>query len=93
MSEILVKCNDVSTINWEDCEPSIENFWENIKIADAMHSLQISLMLGEYYFGFNKYDAKLTALSSSSHHSLPDKTLIQFSSYNNNKFLRINKRA
>ena len=54
MSEILVKCSDVSTINWEDCEPSIENFWENIKIADAMHSLQISLMLGEYYFAFNK---------------------------------------
>ena len=50
MSEILVKCNDVSTISWEDCEPSIENFWNNMKIVDAMNLLRTTLMLSEYYF-------------------------------------------
>ena len=50
MSEILVKCSEVSAISWEDSEPTIDNFWDNMKIADALNSLQIILMLSEYYF-------------------------------------------
>ncbi len=50
MSEVLVKCSEVSIIKWEDCEPSIENFWINMRIADVLNSLQTILMLSEYYF-------------------------------------------
>mgnify|MGYP005696025125 CR=1 FL=1 len=55
MSEVLMVSGDeIPVVYWENTEPTIDNFWNNMKIADTLNSLQIILMLSEYYFKTNK---------------------------------------
>lgn len=55
MGEVLMVSGDeIPAVYWENTEPTIDNFWNNMKIADTLNSLQIILMLSEYYFKTNK---------------------------------------
>ena len=44
----------VKEITWEDCEPSIENFWKSLKSVDELFNLQVVIMLIESYFNFEE---------------------------------------
>ena len=50
----MVSGDEIPAVYWENTESTIDNFWNNMKIADTLNSLQIILMLSEYYFKTNK---------------------------------------
>ena len=45
-------------IVWEECEPTVENFWENIKNCDRHNSLQQMIMVIPMYYKFEGNENK-----------------------------------
>lgn len=41
-------------IEWEDCEPTIENFWKNVIVCDSCHNLKYGALVLTSYFKFEE---------------------------------------
>tara|TARA_B100000886_G_scaffold183994_1_gene126233 strand:- start:901 stop:1662 length:762 start_codon:yes stop_codon:yes gene_type:complete len=40
-------------VEWEDCEPTIDNFWKNVKTCDPLNNLKFA---GSILFGYYKFE-------------------------------------
>ena len=43
---------------WEDCEPTIENFWENMATCDSIKNLESTLKIMHGYYKFEQNHGK-----------------------------------